>query len=260
MRATRGRRSIGELKNPPYEFFILVLSLLSVVNWIIFLLPTSDEVSAVVQIMDVALTIVFLLDFTQRLFRAPTKRGYFFGERGYFDLLGSLPYLKVFRIFRVIRLIRIVRGIGIRPILRWFRENRAEGALYVVLTAVFLMVEFAALMIVPIESGAQGANITTGGDGLWWAIVTMTTVGYGDEYPVTPAGRVVGVFVMLIGVSLVGTLSGYLANAFLAPRTPKPVDESPQPDAFAELRELLEQQRLVNETLQRRVDDLARRE
>jgi len=249
------------MRNPPYEFFIMVLSVVSVVNWVIVLVPTGAEVNSVAQLMDILLTAIFLLDFTKRFVSAQSKREYFIGERGYLDLLGSLPYLKVLRIFRIVRLVRITREVGVTPIARWFLENRAEGALYVVLTAVILMVEGSALLIVPVESGAPGANIISGGDGIWWAVVTMTTVGYGDEYPVTTVGRVIGAMVMVIGVGLVGTLSGYLANAFLAPRRAKRIIQAETAETgtkarLAELRALLDEQQRVTETIHTRLAEL----
>ena len=240
----------------------LALSLLSLVNWAIVVLPTGDEVSVVAQRMDALLTVVFLADFTQRLLRAESKRRYFVHERGYLDLLGSLPYLKVLRVFRVVRVVRVTRSVGVRPILRWFLDNRAEGALYVVLTAVIVMVEVSALLIVPVESRAAGANIVTGGDALWWAIVTMTTVGYGDLYPITAAGRVIGVIAMVVGVGLVGTLSGYLANAFLAPRRARPEEpatgELEHRARLSELHGLLDEQQRLNDALRARLAEIER--
>ncbi len=67
------------------------------------------------------------------------------------------------------------------------------------------------------EQNAPGANITTGGDALWWAFVSITTVGYGDKFPITPGGRLSAFFVLAAGVGLFGVLSGYLANFFLTP-------------------------------------------
>ena len=88
----------------------------------------------------------------------------------------------------------------------------------------------------------------------------MTTVGYGDQFPVTTAGRIIGVFVMLIGVGLVGTLSGYLANSFLAPRQrereERPAAEPGARARLAELGELLEEQSRANEALRARLAEI----
>ncbi len=73
------------------------------------------------------------------------------------------------------------------------------------------------MIVLGFEENAPGANITTGGDALWWAFVSITTVGYGDKYPITTGGRTAAVFVLAAGVGLFGVLSGYLANFFLAP-------------------------------------------
>ena len=66
-----------------------------------------------------------------------------------------------------------------------------------------------------LESADSEANITTASDALWYTLVTISTVGYGDQFPVTNAGRLLGAFVIVVGVGIFGTLTGYLANAFL---------------------------------------------
>src|SRR2546428_9953157 len=75
------------------------------------------------------------------------------------------------------------------------------------------------LFVLVTERNDPNANIKTASDALWWAYVTVTTVGYGDEYPVTNSGRIVGVLLMTIGVGLFGVITGYLANAFLKPKS-----------------------------------------
>ena len=80
-----------------------------------------------------------------------------------------------------------------------------------------VVIEFSGIFILDTERHDPNANIKTASDALWWAYVTVTTVGYGDKYPVTTAGRFVGVLLMTIGVGLFGVLTGYLANAFLKP-------------------------------------------
>ena len=81
---------------------------------------------------------------------------------------------------------------------------------------VIVVLEVAAILMLPLEARSPDANITTAGDALWWGIVTVTTVGYGDQYPVTTGGRFVGVFVLILGVGLFGTFTGFLANSFLS--------------------------------------------
>jgi voltage-gated potassium channel len=224
------RRPPDELSNPGYELFIMALSCLSMVNLLLVLpfVPLSTQDRDVVLIVDSLLTIIFLTDFTYRSVKAESFRAYFLRERGWLDLLGSLPLLRVFRIFRVLRVIRLVREYGLRTLARWVSRERAQSALYVVVFLVILVLEVASLAMVPLEARAANANITTGGDALWWGIVTVTTVGYGDQYPVTTGGRIVGVFVLLVGVGLFGTFTGFLANAFLSPAA------EPEPPAAAE--------------------------
>jgi len=255
--------TLDELGNPSYELFILALSLLSIVNSVLLLTFVSLGAGAVevVGIVDGVVTLIFLIDFAQRLLGAPNRRRYFLRERGFLDLLGSLPYLKVFRIFRVLRVLRLLRTYGLRALLRWFLDHRAQGALYVVLTLAIVVLECSALVILPLEDRSADANITTGGDALWWVITTMTTVGYGDEYPVTTGGRFVGVLVMVIGVALFGTLSGFLANAFLAPRRaaaePSPV-ATDMGARLADLRGLLDEQQRANAVLLDRLAEIER--
>ena len=71
------------------------------------------------------------------------------------------------------------------------------------------------------ESRSPDANITTGGDALWWSAVTITTVGYGDFFPVTTLGRLTGVFVMLAGVGIIGALASILASLLVSPAPAK---------------------------------------
>ena len=81
-----------------------------------------------------------------------------------------------------------------------------------------LVLQFGSLGILYLEEDAPGANIVTASDALWYTIVTISTVGYGDQYPVTDGGRFLGSLIIVVGVGIFGTFTGYLANLFLSPR------------------------------------------
>jgi len=101
--------------------------------------------------------------------------------------------------------------------------------------AAVIMLEVGAVLILDAESASAQANIHTGIDALWWNIVTLATVGYGDKYPVTTAGRVVGVIVIVVGVGLFSALTSFLAHWFLRPRA---ADNQSQGAATIEIQNL----------------------
>ncbi len=222
----------AELQAPGYEIFIALLAVISLINLAISVLPFfSDNVKEIAQLVDRPLTAIFLLDFTSRLLRSEPKRAYFIDQRGWLDLLGSLPsFFRLFRIFRLLRVTRLMGEYGLRNIVRSFIRDRADNALLVVVFMVIVVLEFGSMVVVYFEQYAPGANITTGGDAVWWAFVSITTVGYGDQFPVTPGGRTAAVLVLAAGVGLFGVLSGYLANFFLAPSSKEEPDPAAAPE------------------------------
>jgi voltage-gated potassium channel len=109
-----------------------------------------------------------------------------------------------------------------------------------------LLLEFGSLAILHLEQFQSGANITTGSDAIWYVLVTISTVGYGDQFPVTNQGRLLGALIIGVGVGIFGTFTGYLANFFLAPQkkvtVPETVAEVDVRSKVAELRELIAHQ------------------
>ena len=237
--------------NPGYELFVGALSVLSLVNIVLLAILRDQATQNVVYTIDVVLSIVFLIDFLVRLHRAPSRSTYFFREYGWADLLASLPLpqVKVLRLFRLARVVRILRRYGARNIVRSLFRDRAGSALLTLLLIGVLVLEFGSLAMLHLERGAPEANITTASDALWYVIVTMSTVGYGDTYPVTMGGRELGSFIIVVGVGILGTLTGYLANLFLSPskeESPPPPATVPAADALRQLHDLerlLDQQR-----------------
>jgi Ion transport protein len=217
------------LRNTSWEIFVLALSVLSLLNILLVLLLQNEDMRRVVLIVDGSLCLVFLGDFLHRLRSAESRSRYMTHEGGWLDLIGSLPFpgFRLARILRVVRASRQIREHGARRLWRDFIKERAQGALYVVLLLVVLVLEFASIGVLRAEEDAVDANIRTASDALWWGYVTITTVGYGDRYPVTNEGRMVGVVLLTIGVGLFGTFTAFIANLFLGPREKKAeADES----------------------------------
>lgn len=231
--AAKGK-SYRELKNTGYELFLAATSVLSLVNLVLIWVFSAEEgVQTVLYLINTVMLPIFLGDFLYRFFTAKDRWGYFLRGFGWADLLSSLPLpqVKVLRLFRLVRVFELLRGLGWRNLIAELIHNRARNALLTVAFLVLLLLEFGSLAVLLAEEGAAGANITSAPDALWWVYVTITTVGYGDRFPVTNLGRIVGVLVMTAGVGLFGTLSGFLAQAFLAP--PKAKEKATPAEAEA---------------------------
>ncbi len=255
--ATAGADGVsrGDLKSTVYELFVFAISILSIVN---MLLEAVFEFESsywwlVVEI-DVALTIIFLFDFSYRLRTASSKRHYLGRGLGVFDLLSCVPGLRIFRLFRIVRAFRIMRRLGGPRVLRDLRTQFASGTMYLIIFLGLLTLEVVGLLELYFEQHAKGANITTGGDALWWGYVTATTVGYGDQYPVTVGGRIVGTLMLTVGVALFATASGFIANAFLSRQAAAPAPapaaaEGSVQAALHEVERLLAEQQHATEAL-----------
>ncbi|MEE3088167.1 MAG: ion transporter [Actinomycetota bacterium] len=206
-----------------YEIFMALLSLLSIFNMILLFFLRDPSLGAVLALVNFVLIIFFIADFLARLVKSPSKSEYFLRQYGWADFLSCLPFSQtnVFRLFRLIKVYRLLRDFGIRKIKDAVTKDRADTALFILLFVTILMLEFGSLGMLAIESQSSVSNITTAPDALWYMVVTLSTVGYGDQYPVTTQGRVLGAFVILTGVGIFGTLTGYLANFFLAPQKKK---------------------------------------
>ena len=211
-------RAEAELR--PSELFMLMLcvySLLTLALQTFIHLPADDVV--ILDTVDNLVCGIFLFDFLIRFVRADHKIQ--FVTRNWIDLVSSIPAIDSFRagrIIRVIRMLRVLRGIRIARILaKYLQNNRADGTILAAIFVSILLLLLASVAILQVEQLADGSNIKTPSDSIWWAVSTMTTVGYGDKYPVTTVGRVIAGFVMIAGVGLFGTLSGSVTSWILNP-------------------------------------------
>lgn len=208
----------------PYNIFILVLTILSLGIMATMLLPVSDETRAALLLYDNIACLIFLGDFLYNLTGASPKRAYFIKGHGWIDLLGSIPsfgffhltvLLRLFRLFRLARISRLLRGQQKKELVADIVLNRGQYALFVTLLLIFIVVTVASLLVLQFET-AGGGSIDSAGDAVWWSLVTITTVGYGDFFPITPGGRLVGVFVMFSGIAIIGALASILSSILVS--------------------------------------------
>jgi voltage-gated potassium channel len=225
----------------PYNIFILVLTLFSLAIMGVLLLPLDDDTRQLLTLYDNIICLIFLGDFAMNLAGARPKRAYVIGQRGWLDLLGSipsfgfLPFTALFRLARLSRLARIGRllsGKNRKQLVADVVQNRGQYATFITVLAAGMVLSVASVLVLQFESRDPDANIQTGGDAIWWGIVTLTTVGYGDRFPVTFLGRLTGVSVMLAGVGIIGALASILASV-LVPPPKEPAAEPAAADARA---------------------------
>jgi voltage-gated potassium channel len=267
-----------ELKSTGYELFILMLSLISVFNlildyeyslavWLaanfqITIRSINDQSMEVLGIINAILTLFFIFDFTYRIRTTSSKSGYFFKNWGWADLLACIPQFRIFRVFRILRASRLMRRFGLKNMLSELVNNRAGSALYVTMVGLITLVEIAAVFVLRFESANPDANLTSAGDAVWWVFVTVTTVGYGDRFPTTPGGRILGVLVMFGGIALIGVLASFLSNFFLAPAKPPEERELEPGDPkiqIAQLQKMVDEQEKSNAALREKLSELAKR-
>jgi len=201
------------------DLFILALSiyvLVAITIDTLFTLPT--ETSRLLQFVDIGICAVFLFDFLKRFAAAPNKIQ--FMKWGWIDLVACIPMvdaLRYGRILRIIRLFRLIRAFrSLHLLVGHVFHDKAKGALTSVATTAALLIILAAVAILQVEKDPE-SNIRTAEDAIWWVYVTITTVGYGDKFPVTTEGRIIAAVLMTAGVGMFGTLSAYLASWFIRP-------------------------------------------
>ncbi len=212
-----------------YNIFILVLTIFSLAIMVLLLLPITPAERDLLTLYDNAVCAVFLIDFGVNLAGARPKRAYFVGQRGWLDLLGSIPsfgfipFTALFRLARLSRLARItrlMRGQAGKDLVLDVLKNRGQYATFITILLAGIVLSVGSILVLEFESRVPDGNIKTGGDAIWWGLVTITTVGYGDRYPVTLLGRITGTFVMFAGIGIIGALASILASLLVSPSKP----------------------------------------
>jgi len=196
-------------------FVLSVYVLLAILIDTIFVLP--EETSILLSYIDNTICVFFFTEFCVRFFQAENKLK--FMRWGWVVLISSVPaisYLRAGRILRLIRLLRLIRAFrSTQNFLNHVFRNKAQGALTSVAILAVLLIIFSSIAILQVEKDPN-SNIKSAEDAIWWSYVTITTVGYGDKFPVTTEGRVIAAVLMTAGVGLFGTFTAYVASWFVA--------------------------------------------
>jgi voltage-gated potassium channel len=232
-----------------YDLILMTLAFVSIiiVTFLIFL-PRDEGLYRLIRVLDSLIALVFLGDFFFRFVNAKDRKEYFFKQLGWLDLLGGIPLngVGIFRLARIVRGFRALRHTNAREFFSSLRDHLAQNTLVFTVFMALLAVFAASAIVLVFEAKTPGSNIHTSVEAIWWAFVTIATVGYGDYVPVTTPGRITGILLMLVGVGIFGVLSAFLANAFISPsrknlHTTPPSDLVEMKTELVELRQLLAQ-------------------
>ena len=233
----------------PFQIVLLFFSILvlgSLVADTFFKLPS--DVSRILQGVDLIICVLFFFDFCVQFRKAKSKPA--FMKWGWIDLVACIPNIDLLRLGRMVRVLRIIRLLrGVRSLHRLFQlffQNKRQGGFASVIFTAFFLIVFSSIAILICEQEPE-SNIKRAEDAVWWSITTITTVGYGDYYPVTTEGRCIAVVLMFSGVGMFGILSGLVASFFLGEQ---------QAEEDAELKEVLKRLDAIDSKLARQQPEL----
>ena len=164
--------------------------------------------------IDIFITILFACEYLLKFWISPKKWKYF--VRNFIELIALLPVLRIFRMIRILRIARLYRIIRMNTIVDQslsFKEDETTDMVTVIMYLFFSIV-FGTVGIMIFERGVND-GFQDLSDGLWWCIVTITTVGYGDISPVTIPGKLVAICIMFIGLAFYASLTGVISQTLI---------------------------------------------
>ncbi len=206
-----------------FDYFIQTLIILSLITFSIETLPNnSTQTTSVLRFFEVFCVIIFSIEYILRIYVAKKPFKYIFSFYGFIDLLAILPFylrttidLRAVRVFRVFRIFRALKLIRYNRALRRFHIAaqlvKEEITLFMFVAAILIFLS--ATGIYYFENQAQPESFNSVFHSLWWAVVSLTTVGYGDVYPITMGGRIFTFFVLIVGLGVISVPAGLVASS-----------------------------------------------
>jgi len=221
-----------------FDLFIQALIIVSLITFSLETLPNlSANTRRLLRLIEIITVIIFSTEYLLRIAIADRKLKFVFSFFGLIDLFSILPFylstgidlrsIRAFRLLRLFRAFKLVRySKALQRLHRAMKIALEELVLYLMVTLMLLF--FAAVGIYYFENAAQPEKFSSIFSSLWWSVVTLTTVGYGDVYPITVGGRVFTFVILLIGLGLVSLPAGIISSALTVAREmeqDKPNDE-----------------------------------
>ena len=206
-----------------FDYFIQILILLSLVSFSLDTLPNlSYNTRVFLDYFEVISIVIFTIEFLLRIYVSKKPLSYIFSFYGIIDILAILPFylnrvldlrfLRAFRIFRIFKALKLLRyNKALNRFRIAFKIVKEEVTLFFIVTLVLIFITSAGIYF--FENEAQPEVFKSVFHSAWWSIVTLTTVGYGDVYPITIGGKIFTFFVLMIGVGLVTVPAGLVATA-----------------------------------------------
>lgn len=206
-----------------FNFFIQFLIIVSIVNFTILTLPNlSTKTQEIINGLEVFCVAVFTIEYLLRIYAAKSRVRFFFSFFGLVDLIAILPFylalgmdlksLRAIRLFRILRLFKFLRyGNTLEKMKKSFNIIKRE--LFLFTLATLLLLYFSSIGIYYFENEAQPEVFTSLFDAMWWSVATLTTVGYGDVYPITNGGKIFASAIVFIGLGLVAIPTGLIASS-----------------------------------------------
>lgn len=220
------KRIVEQVDTPAgraFDWAIQILIFISLVSFSIETLPEiSDASQQVLTIIQTITVIIFTIEYILRILVADSKFGYIFSFFGIIDILAIIPFyittgidLRSIRALRLVRALRMLKLIRYNQAIQRFHRaliiSKEEMVLFFAVTAILLYVS--AVGIYCFENEAQPEAFASIFHSLWWSVATLTTVGYGDVYPVTVGGRLFTFLVLMIGLGIIAVPAGLVASA-----------------------------------------------
>ena len=207
-----------------FDSVVIALIIISLISMSIDTLPgTSPNLKYLFHVSEVTVTVLFTIEYVLRVATAPKKMSYIFSFYGIIDLAAIVPFyltlggvdlrgIRAFRLFRIIRVVKLTRyNTAMMRFGKALVDIKEEAVVFFSATAILLYVS--AVGIYYFEHEAQPENFQSIIHSLWWAVITLTTVGYGDVYPITAGGKFFTFVILMCGLGIVAVPAGLIASS-----------------------------------------------